>query len=135
MECSLKFLIVDDSALSRRMIRSCVEQLGHTAVEATDGAAGLERYVVEKPDFVFLDLLMPGLSGFEVLTLLRAIDGRAQVIVCTADVQSSTRELIKQSGASAIINKPVSIEQISSTLNSVLSGETISVSADFTVLS
>ena len=134
MEFSLKFLIVDDSALGRKMIRHFVEQLGHVAVEAADGASALERYVVEKPHFVVLDLLMPGMSGYDALTLLRSIDPTARVIVCTADVQSTTRDLIKQSGASAIINKPVTLEQISSTLNSVLSGQPISVSADFTVL-
>jgi two-component system, chemotaxis family, chemotaxis protein CheY len=113
MERVMKFLIVDDSSLSRRMVRNCLEQLGHTAVEASEGAAALERYVIEKPDFVFLDLLMPGMSGFDVLTLLRAMDPNARVIVCTADVQVSTRDLMKQAGACAIINKPVTLEQIS----------------------
>jgi two-component system chemotaxis response regulator CheY len=135
MEFTMKFLIVDDSGLSRRMIRKRVEELGHTAVDAADGAAALERYALEKPDFVFLDLVMPGLSGFEVLALLRAMDPNARIIVCTADVQTSTREIVKQAGAAAIINKPVSLEQISATLNSILAGQAISVSADSAVLS
>jgi two-component system, chemotaxis family, chemotaxis protein CheY len=135
MEFTMKFLIVDDSGLSRRLIRKRVEELGHTAVDAADGAAALERYSIEKPDFVFLDLVMPGLSGFEVLALLRAMDPNARIIVCTADVQTSTREIVKQGGAAAIINKPVSLEQISATLNSILAGQAISVSADSAVLS
>lgn len=130
----MKFLIVDDSSLSRRMVRNCLERLGHSCVEATDGAVALERYAIEKPDFVFLDLVMPGLSGFDVLVLLRAMDPQARVIVCTADVQASTRELVKQGGASAIINKPVTLEQISATLNSILAGQAISFSADSDVL-
>jgi two-component system, chemotaxis family, chemotaxis protein CheY len=134
MERRMKFLLIDDSSLSRRMVRKHLEQLGHTCVEAADGAAGLERYAIEQPDFVFLDLVMPGLSGFDVLALLHAIDAKARVIICTADVQISTREIVKQTGASAIINKPVTLEQISSTLNSVLSGEAVSVSADSAAL-
>jgi two-component system, chemotaxis family, chemotaxis protein CheY len=121
----MKFLIVDDSPLSRRMLRTCLEKLGHTSVEAADGAAGLERYAIEKPDIVFLDLVMPGITGFETLNLLRSMDGNARVIVCTADLQLSTRDTVMQSGASAIINKPVTLDQISATLNSVLSGQSV----------
>lgn len=134
MELTLKILIVDDSALSRRMLRMYLEELGHSAVEATDGASGLERYAIEKPDFVFLDLLMPGLSGFDVIPLLRAMDPKARIVICTADIQTATRVVIKQGGASAIINKPVSLEQLSATLNSILSGQAISVSADSAML-
>jgi two-component system chemotaxis response regulator CheY len=130
----MKFLIVDDSALSRRMIGSCVTSLGHTAVEAGDGAAALERYVIEQPDFVFLDLVMPGLSGIEVLKHLMAIDPGARIIISTADVQATTRNQMKESGALALINKPATVEQISSTLNSILSGEKLSVSADAAAL-
>ena len=130
----MKFLIVDDSALSRRMIGACVTALGHTVVEAADGAAALERYVIEKPDFVFLDLVMPGLSGFEVLKHLMAIDPGARIIISTADVQATTRNQVKENGALALINKPATVEQISSTLNSILSGEKLSVSADAAAL-
>jgi two-component system, chemotaxis family, chemotaxis protein CheY len=134
MEFTMKFLIVDDSGLSRRMIRNCVEELGHTAVEAAEGAAALERYVLEKPDFVFLDLLIPGMSGFDILTLLRAMDPNARIIVCTADVQVSTRDLVKQAGACAVINKPVTLEQISATVNSILSDQPHSVSPGSAIL-
>jgi len=126
----MKFLVVDDSALSRKMLRNCLVKLGHETVEAADGAAALERYIIDRPDFVFLDLVMPGLTGFEVLDHLRSIDPAARVIISTADVQASTREQVKQSGALALINKPVTVEQISSILNSILSGEAISASAD-----
>ena len=117
----MKFLIVDDSALGRGMIRRCIEQLGHTTIECGNGNSALERYVVEKPEFVFLDLVMTGLSGFEVLALLLAIDPNARIIVCTADVQMSTREIVTQAGAAALINKPVTLEQISATVNIILS--------------
>lgn len=105
------------------MLRSCLEQLGHAVVEAVDGASALERYVLEKPEFVMLDLVMPGMSGFEVLTHLRAIDPCARVIVCSADIQASTRERVKQGGALALLNKPVSVEQVSARLNVILSGQ------------
>jgi two-component system, chemotaxis family, chemotaxis protein CheY len=122
---NMKFLVVDDSPLSRRMVRSALEQLGHSVVEAGDGAAALERYVLEKPDFVFLDLVMPGLSGFEVLTHLRTLDPEARVIVCSADIQLSTRDRIKKGGALAMLNKPVNAEQVSAKLNTILGGQDV----------
>ncbi|HUS37412.1 MAG TPA: response regulator [Verrucomicrobiae bacterium] len=121
----MKFLVVDDSALSRRMLRSVLEQLGHAVVEAADGSAGLERYVLERPDFVFLDLVMPGMSGFEALTHLRALDPEARVIICSADVQASTRDRVKKGGALAMLNKPVNVEQVSAKLNSILGGQDV----------
>ena len=130
----MKILVVDDSGLGRRLLRNCLEQLGHTTIEAADGPAALEKYALEKPDFVFLDLIMPGLTGFDVLPLLRVIDPASRVVICTADVQTATRELVKHNGAAAIINKPVTVEQISATLNAILAGQPASVSADSSVL-
>jgi two-component system chemotaxis response regulator CheY len=116
----MKFLVVDDSGLSRKMARTALQQLGHTVVEAPDGAAALERYVLEKPDFVLLDLVMPGMSGFDVLVHLRALDPAARVIVCTADIQSTSRERVQRDGALGVLNKPVNIDQISAKLNEIL---------------
>jgi two-component system chemotaxis response regulator CheY len=115
---AVKFLIVNDSMLSRRMMRKCLEDLGHSVMEASDGAQALERYVLEtpKPDFVMLDLVMPGMDGFEALTMLWKLDPDSWVIICSADIQTITREKVKADGALAIIAKPVSIEQISAIL-------------------
>lgn len=51
-----KILIIEDSALSRRMLREILESAGHDVVDAHDGISGLERYFLEKPDLVTLDL-------------------------------------------------------------------------------
>jgi two-component system, chemotaxis family, chemotaxis protein CheY len=125
VERSVKFLIVDDSTLSRRIVRKCLEELGHSVVEASDGAQALERYVLEmpRPDFVLLDLMMTGMDGFEALVALRQIDPASRIIICSADIQTMTREKVKSDGALAIINKPVSIEQISAILNVTLSNQ------------
>jgi two-component system, chemotaxis family, chemotaxis protein CheY len=125
IERIVKFLVVDDSTLSRRIVRKCLEELGHSVVEASDGAQALERYVLEKPrpDFVLLDLMMTGMDGFEALVALRQIDPASRVIICSADIQTMTREKVKADGALGIINKPVSIEKISAMLNMALSNQ------------
>lgn len=100
-------LIVDDSALSRRILRTILESGGHAVLEATNGLAALEHYVLHRPDLVLLDLLMQEMPGLEVLAKLREVDPRARVIVATADIQESTRVLVLEAGACGFVSKPM----------------------------
>ena len=120
-----KILVVDDSAMSRRMLRRIVESAGYEVVEADEGAAGLEQYFLEKPDLVFLDLTMKDMYGLDVLAKLRELDAEARVIIASADIQDSTREMVRAAGANAFINKPLSPEKVLQALKSVIGeGET-----------
>src|ERR1700683_2172844 len=105
-----KILIVDDSGLSRRISRTILEDAGHVAVEAEEGIVGLEKFFLEKPDVVLLDITMKGMNGIEVLKKLREMDGEARVVIATADIQSSTRTLTKEAGCSGFITKPLAAE-------------------------
>jgi len=116
-----KILVVDDSAMSRRMLRRIVESAGYEVVEADEGAAGLEQYFLEKPDLVFLDLTMKDMYGLDVLEKLRELDAEARVIIASADIQDSTREMVAAAGANAFINKPLSPEKVLQALKSVIS--------------
>lgn len=107
-----KILIVDDSALSRRLLRRIVESAGHQVIEAPDGVVALESYFLERPDLVMLDLTMTGMYGLDVLARLRELDPAARVIMASADIQSSTRELSLQGGARDFINKPFAPAQV-----------------------
>jgi chemotaxis protein CheC len=114
-----KILIVDDSSMSRRIVRGFLESAGHEVCEASDGIAALDRYSFEKPDLVLLDLVMAGMGGLEVLQKLRDIDSRARVIVATADIQHSTREMARRAGSRGFLNKPFQREEL---LTAVKSG-------------
>ena len=61
--------------------------------EAPDGLSALERYSLDRPDLVLLDVTMNEMNGLEVLEQLRAMDPGARVVMATADVQSSTRTM------------------------------------------
>jgi two-component system chemotaxis response regulator CheY len=103
---SKKVLLVDDSGLARRSTRRILEGAGYEVVEAEDGMAAIEQYFVEKPDVVMLDLVMKGMYGLEVLSKLREMDPNARVVVLSADVQTSSRELVQAAGASGFLTKP-----------------------------
>jgi two-component system chemotaxis response regulator CheY len=117
---SEKILIVDDSALSRRTLRRILESASYEVVEADDGMTALELYFLEKPNLVLLDLVMKGMYGLEVLVKLREMDPKALVVVASADIQSSTRQMVDEAGALAFINKPFVSEQVISAVETAL---------------
>ena len=119
-----KILIVDDSGMSRRTLRKILEPAGHEIIEADEGIVALERYFLERPDLVFLDLTMTGMYGIDVLNKLREMDPQARVIIASADIQSSTREMVDAGGASGFINKPFSSDKVLNAVSETLQGKT-----------
>ena len=119
---SKSVLVIDDSGLTRRNLRNILERAGFTVSEAPDGMAALERYFVDKPDVVFLDLVMTGMYGLEVLGKLRELDPQARVVVISADIQTPSREAAEAAGAAAFLNKPVDEREVLRTLDTVLAG-------------
>jgi two-component system chemotaxis response regulator CheY len=117
-----KVLIVDDSALTRRSLRHILETIGCEVVEAEDGLTALERYYLEKPDVVLLDLVMRGMYGLEVLEKLRELDAGARIIVVSADIQASSHEQAEEAGAKGFINKPFDKSEIVGALETALAG-------------
>ena len=115
-----RILVVDDSGLARRGTRRVLEGAGYAVAEAEDGMVALERYFVDKPDLVVLDLVMKGMYGLEVLSKLRELDPGARVIVLSADIQTSSRQMVNEAGAVAFLNKPVAPEDLLNAVNAAL---------------
>lgn len=120
---SAKVLLVDDSGLARRSARRILQEAGYTVVEAEDGFSALERYALERPDVVLLDLVMQGMYGLDVLSKLREIDPNAKVIVVSADVQTSSRDLVREAGALEFLNKPIQPREVVDAVSRALTGE------------
>jgi len=117
-----KVLIVDDSALTRRSLRQILETAGCVVLEAENGLEALERYFLDKPDVVMLDLVMRGMYGLDVLHKIRELDPRARIIVVSADIQTSSQDLAGEAGAAGFINKPFDRTDILSALDAALAG-------------
>jgi len=115
-----KVLIVDDSAMSRRILRRILEDAGHDVAEAEDGMVAIEKYYLERPDIVLLDLIMKGMFGMEVLQRIRQLDEKARVVVATADIQTSTRTMSKAEGAMGFVTKPFVQSEIIAAVESAL---------------
>ncbi len=120
---TVKVLIVDDSSLARRSVRKLLEDAGYAVEEAIDGNQALERYYINRPDLVFLDMVMHGMYGLDVLAKLKELNPQVRVIVATADIQTSTREQVKAAGATAFVNKPLNREETLRIVEAVLKGD------------
>ena len=119
---SARILVVDDSGLARRRARSILEGAGYEVLEAEDGMSALERYFVARPDVVVLDLVMKGMYGLDVLAKLREMDQGVKVIVVSADVQTSSQQLVNDAGAAGFLIKPLEAAQILALIRSTLEG-------------
>jgi two-component system chemotaxis response regulator CheY len=120
---STTVLVVDDSALARRSSRRILESAGYEVIEATDGMTALEQYFVHKPAVVILDLVMKGMYGLDVLAKLREIDPAARVIVVSADVQTSSRNMVESGGGAGFLTKPVEADNLLTTVRRALQGQ------------
>jgi two-component system, chemotaxis family, chemotaxis protein CheY len=115
-----EILIVDDSNLSRRILRRILETDGYRVSEAADGFSALEQYSLAKPDLVVLDLTMEEMHGLDLLSKLLQLDPQVRAIVATADIQAITRQLTKDAGAAAFIAKPFAETTVLETVKRVL---------------
>jgi two-component system chemotaxis response regulator CheY len=109
----LKILIVDDSIFSQKIIANLIKSI-LTDVEisfANDGEEGFIKYKNMKPDYIFLDLLMPKLNGKELLILIRELNNDAKIFILSADVQKSVRDEMEKYNLMAFINKPFNEEK------------------------
>lgn len=105
----MKILLVEDNALTRCMIKALLVKLGHeVTAEAENGSEAIKHFTELKPDVVFLDLILPGKSGVEVLEDLRHVDPKTRVVFITAIDQKEIDRRLSGKGVHAILRKPFS---------------------------
>lgn len=109
-----KILVVEDEPNIVESLRFILGQAGFAVDVATDGAEALHRMSTERFDAVVLDIMLPGLNGFEVLRSVRSDPRLAKlpVIVLTAKGQANDRRNAEEIGASAFITKPFSNTEV-----------------------
>ena len=109
----IKVLIVDDSNFSQKITGNLLKKhLKEVEISyANDGEEGFEKYKSIKPDYIFVDLLMPKINGQELIKLLRNYDSNSKIIVVSADVQKDVREEIEGYNVISFINKPFNDEK------------------------
>lgn len=114
-----KIVTIDDSMLSRSMLRKVLEGLGYEVLQAKDGKEGLQLVQDTEPDCVFLDLLMPELDGYGFLDAYNNQEWTMPVVVLTSDIQSKTKARLLELGAAQIIYKPIKSEVVEAAVSKI----------------
>lgn len=119
-----RILIVDDSPSQLMGIRRIVEGLGHEALTAEDGAAGVEAAKRELPDLILMDVVMPNLNGFQATRSITRDPSTKHipVILVTTKDQETDKVWGMRQGAKAYITKPFNENQLIEVINSLLAG-------------
>lgn len=113
-------LITDDSLVQRKIISKIVTEQGHEVQTAANGYAAMELIAFRAPDCLLLDLLMPEMTGREVLKTLQDRLPDFPIVVITADIQEAVRKECMELGARYFLNKPVKAEELQTILRIIL---------------
>jgi twitching motility two-component system response regulator PilH len=117
-----RILIVDDSPSQLMGMKRIVEKLGHEAVTAEDGAAGVEAAKASLPDLILMDVVMPNLNGFQATRAIskEATTANIPVVLVTTKDQETDKVWGMRQGAKAYITKPFTETQLVEVINSLL---------------
>ena len=111
-------LIVDDEKHIRALLRQQLEEAGYSIVEAQNGREAIQLARAERPDLIILDILMPGLDGFEVTTILKQSDETADIPIMILSIVED-RDRGYRLGVDSYLTKPIDAEQLLSTVSSL----------------
>lgn len=109
-----KVLVVDDSATERHVLGEILGKAGYEVLYAEDGETGVEQAKVIKPDLVIMDVVMPGMNGFQAT---RAITKDPEtenipVIICTTKDQDTDKVWGTRQGAKDYVVKPINAAEL-----------------------
>ena len=119
-----RVLIVDDSPTETHKMSSILNKNGYEVLTAESGEEGVEIAKAELPDLVLMDIVMPGLNGFQATRLLskESATSHIPVIIVTTKDQETDRVWGKRQGAKGYLTKPVDPKVLLQTIQDALAG-------------
>jgi len=115
-------LVIDDDQLIRDLVRVLCESQGHAVSDAEDGDSGVAEARAVKPDLIILDMNMPGMTGWEVIPVIRSHpDTKAiPVIALTADGSSGSRDEAHEAGCDRYVTKPIDAPRLYAAIDELI---------------
>lgn len=108
----MKVLIVEDDTNIRRGLAELLSQHGYEVVDAPDGDIGLSVFKTVRPDFVCLDIMMPGKTGYDLCRAIRLLDEEVPIVFLTAKAEEIDKVLGLELGADDYILKPFGAHEV-----------------------
>ncbi len=106
-----KIMVVDDMNIVRKSIKGYLISLGYeNIIEAEKGDIALDKYEQSKPDFIFMNIVMPGVTGDEALKTIRAKDKDIPIVILSSVADTSVIEKCEQQGILGYVLKPLTAE-------------------------
>src|SRR6267143_1027666 len=115
-----RILIIEDELPMRTALADVLQAEGYRVLSAADGQSGLQRALVEKPDLILLDVMMPKLDGYAVCAELRRLANAVPVLMLTAKGQVEDRVTGLDAGADDYLVKPFSTEELLARVRALL---------------
>lgn len=116
----VKILVAEDDAAIARGLEDALESEGYAAVVARDGRAALERFGREAFDLVLLDVMMPGVNGYDVCREIRKTNAGVPVVMLTAKGEEIDKVVGLELGADDYITKPFGVRELLARIAAVL---------------
>ncbi|MEA5465257.1 response regulator transcription factor [Leptothoe sp. PORK10 BA2] len=115
-------LIVEDTPSERELISHYLQEEGYSVIHAMTAQEGLEKAIASQPDVIVTDVVMPGMSGFELCRSLKRSPEteKVPVVICSSKDQAIDRLWGMRQGADAYITKPFDREELLKVIKSVL---------------
>jgi len=115
-------LIIEDNENNMELISFILEANGEETLQAMNGLKGVEKALLEQPDYIILDIQLPDIDGFEVLKQIRASkEGKnIPVIAMTSYAMSGDKERMLSAGCNGYIEKPIDPERVMLQIRDVL---------------
>ena len=114
-----RILIIDDDENICNIIKIYLEKEGYEAVVAYDGKSGIENFIIQPPELVLLDIMMPGMDGMQVIKELRK-ESNIPVIMLTAKGETFDKVLALELGADDYIVKPFDPKELIARIKAVI---------------
>jgi signal transduction histidine kinase/CheY-like chemotaxis protein len=120
-----KLLYIEDNPENRMLVRAILEAEGYTLVDAEDGLAGIEAAVREEPALILLDVNLPGIDGYEVVSVIKAFPALAStpVVALTAYAMEGDRQRTLVAGCDGYIQKPIDVDTFPRQVEEFLRGK------------
>ncbi|MCI8305734.1 response regulator transcription factor [Adlercreutzia muris] len=113
MDTPLDILVIEDDPSINEVVTAHLERQGHRCRQAFSGTEGTLLLREQRPDLVITDLMLPGITGEEIVRAIRAADGALPIIVISARITAADKIMLLQEGADDYLTKPFDLDELS----------------------